>query len=259
MRPSEVSKERIVAAGELLVSNGKPVTGYALRFEVGGGMAARLKAVWEQHLAEKKAAPTIDPIADLPIEVAERFVQLQKDFGERLAALAAELNLTAVKTAERRVAEVIRAAEARCEQADLELSDGAATVEALESRLESAEAANRDQAAQIAAMKAEHQTQAVEIAQLRERLVHAEEGVERERAAARAERENHQAQAERARGELASLESAAQAERKKDQANAADAREEAARLQGKLELATTQYADLLRTLGERDSSKERPG
>lgn len=258
MRPSDVTKEQIVAAGELLVRNGKPVTGYALRMAVGGGMAARLKGVWDQHIAEKEAQST-EPLVDLPVEVAERLEQLQKEFSERLAVLAAEINLTAVQTAERRVQEVIRAAEASGKQAQQELADAAAAMEALESRLEASEATNRDQAAQIAAMDTARQAQAVEIAQLRERVAHAEEGVERERAAAREERAKHQAQAEQAREELASLQSAAQAERKKDQANAAEAREEAARLLGKLEMATTQYADLLRTLGAGGNARDGQG
>ena len=258
MRPSDATDEEIVAAGERLVSSGKPVTGYALRMAVGRGMAARLKAVWEQHIAAKAAQTTV-AIVDLPAEVKERLAQLQKEFGERLAALAAEINLTAVESAERRVVEAIRAAEARGEQAQHELADAAAAMEALESRLEVSEATNRDQAAKIATISTAHQAQAVELAQLRERLAHAEEGVERERAAAREERASHQAQAERVRDELATLHSAAQAERKKDQASAADAREEVARLQGKLELATAQYADLLRTLGERGAAGKRPG
>ena len=109
MRPAEFSPEEIVAAGEALVAAGRNVTGFALRQKVGGGNPNRLKQVWDEHLAAKNTTEA-EPVAELPVEVAEEVAAVTKSLTERLATLAVELNDKAVKAAERRVAEVLRTA-----------------------------------------------------------------------------------------------------------------------------------------------------
>ncbi|SFL55674.1 DNA-binding protein [Azotobacter beijerinckii] len=135
MRPAEFTLEEIVQAGEALQAAGRNVTGFALRQRVGGGNPNRLKQVWDDHLARSSVAEAV-PVAELPVEVAEELAAVTRALTERLAALAVELNDKAVKAAERRVAEVVRAAGEQREQAERELADAAQTVEDLEHQLD---------------------------------------------------------------------------------------------------------------------------
>ena len=68
-----------------------------------------MRQVWDEHLASNSVTQA-QPVAELPIEVAEEVVNVTKALAERIAALAVELNDKAVKAAERRVAEVLRTA-----------------------------------------------------------------------------------------------------------------------------------------------------
>jgi len=169
MRPAEYTTEEIIAAGETIQAAGRNVTGFALRQKVGGGNPSRLRQVWEEHLASKQTAE-VEPVADLPVEVAETVAAVTKALTERIAALAVELNDKAVKAAERRVAEVVRAAGEQRAQAERELADAAQTVDDLEEVLDQVKAEREAIQAQLAEKLAESQRQAVEIAQLKERL-----------------------------------------------------------------------------------------
>ncbi|MFC0712195.1 DNA-binding protein [Azorhizophilus paspali] len=113
------------------------VTGFALRQRVGGGNPTRLKQGWDDHLARSSVAEA-KPVAELPMEVAEELATVTRVLTERLATLAVELNDKAVKAAERRVGEVVRAAGEQREQAEWELADAAQTVEDLEHQLDGA-------------------------------------------------------------------------------------------------------------------------
>ena len=125
MRPAEFPAETIIQAGKELLSAGRNITGFALRTKVGGGNAARLKQVWDEHLSQ--AVTHTEPVAELPPEVADEVAGVSKELTERLAALAVELNDRAVKAADRRVAEVVRSAGEQREQAQRELADAALT------------------------------------------------------------------------------------------------------------------------------------
>lgn len=122
MRPVEFTPEEIITAGEALQAAGRNVTGFALRQRVGGGNPNRLKQVWDEHLASKTATQS-EPVAELPVEVAEEVGTVTKALTERISALAVELNDKAVKAAERRVGEVVRAAGEQREQAERELAE----------------------------------------------------------------------------------------------------------------------------------------
>ncbi|TQF08332.1 kfra protein, partial [Myxococcus llanfairpwllgwyngyllgogerychwyrndrobwllllantysiliogogogochensis] len=130
---------------------------------------SRLKQVWDEHVNSQAVANT-EPVAELPVEVAEEVAAVTKALTERLATLAVELNDKAVKAAERRVAEVIRAAGEQREQAERELADASVTVEDLESKLDEGKAAGEVLANRLAESQALSQAHAVELAQLRERL-----------------------------------------------------------------------------------------
>jgi len=101
MRPAEFTQEQIVAAGHALRDAGRNVTGFALRQRVGGGTPNRLKQVWDEFLASQSTARA-QPVAELPVEIAEEMAAVTRAPSERIAALAIELNDKAVKAAERR-------------------------------------------------------------------------------------------------------------------------------------------------------------
>lgn len=195
MRPAEFTPEEIVSAGEALQAAGRNVTGFALRQRVGGGNPNRLKQVWDEHLASK-ATTQSEPVAELPVEVAEEVGTVTKALTERISALAVELNDKAVKAAERRVGEVVRAAGEQREQAERELVDAAQTVDELEARLDEARTGAEALEKRLSEALATGQAQAVELAQLRERLAAAEQS-------AKSASELHVAEVTRLRAELA--------------------------------------------------------
>ena len=170
MRPIEFSPESIIQAGKDLQATGRNITGFALRQKVGGGNPSRLKQVWDEHLASQSVTKA-EPVAELPVEVAEEVALVTKELTQRLGALAVELNDKAVKAAERRVHEVVRSAGEQRAQAERELADASQTVDDLESMID--EATNQVTAleATLADLQAGHQAQAVELAQVRERLI----------------------------------------------------------------------------------------
>ncbi|MFA5924369.1 MAG: DNA-binding protein [Methylococcaceae bacterium] len=169
MRPVEFAPEAIIQAGQELRDAGRNITGFALRQKVGGGNPSRLKQVWDEHLASQSVTKA-EPVAELPIEVAEEVAIVTRALTERLSMLAVELNDKAVKAAERRVAEMVRAAGDQCEQAERELADASQTVDDLETKLDGMKAETEVVENRLAETQATSQTQAVELAKLRERL-----------------------------------------------------------------------------------------
>jgi len=169
MRPVEFSPESIITAGQDLQAIGRNITGFALRQKVGGGNPSRLKQVWDEHLASQSVTKA-EPVAELPVEVAEEVALVTKELTQRLAALAIELNDKAVKAAERRVHEVVRSAGEQRAQAERELADASQTVEDLESMVDEAASQVTGLETKMAELQAAHQAQAVELAQVWERL-----------------------------------------------------------------------------------------
>ena len=187
MRPVEFPLEAIIQAGRDLQTGGRNITGFALRQKVGGGNPSRLKQVWDEHLASQSVAKA-EPVAELPVEVAEEVAAVTKALTERLGALAVELNDKAVKAAERRVHEVARSAVEQREQAERELADASQAVDDLETKLDEARAHGEALEGRLAEVQVVSQAQAVELAQLRERL-----------SATEAERGRYQMESERLR------------------------------------------------------------
>lgn len=173
MRPVEFAPEQIVEAGQALQASGRNVTGFALRQKVGGGNPNRLKQVWDEHQASQSVAQ-VEPVAELPVEVAEQLKIVTGALTERLAALAVDLNDKAVKASERRVSEVVRAAGEQREQAERELADASQTVEDLERQLDEAQERIELLQQQLTDSGTVQQEQKVAIAHLQERLAAAE-------------------------------------------------------------------------------------
>ena len=218
-RPAEFAPEAIIQAGQELRDAGRNITGFALRQKVGGGNPSRLKQVWDEYLSSQSVTKA-EPVAELPIEVAI----VTKTLTERLSMLAVELNDKAVKAAERRVAEVVRAAGNQREQAERELADASSTVDDLETKLNEARAESGEFEKRLADAQATSQAQAVELAQLRERLVLTEQ-------TAKSAGEQHAVELERIRTELAEQKKAAQslvAERDSGRAELATVKAQAA-------------------------------
>jgi hypothetical protein len=130
MRPATYESEQIIEAGLALQAEGRNITGFALRNQVGGGNPTRLRQIWDEYQASQSTVVT-EPVAELPVEVAEE-VAVSAALSERITQLATELNDKAVRAAERWVAEVTRAAGEQTAQAERELADAAQTVDDLE-------------------------------------------------------------------------------------------------------------------------------
>lgn len=208
MRPVEFSDEAIIQAGQALRQAGRNVTGFALRQKIGGGNPARLRQVWDDHLASLTEAPT-QPVAELPTELAQAVASLTQTVNERIMALVVELNDQAVQAANGRVQEVLRTSEEQQQQAQQELAEAATAVNELDTQLVAAQTEVETLTNQLTDSQAQLQAQAIELAQLRERLVAAEEAG---RAAAQAhatELAQSRDTAERLRVELDTLREAA--------------------------------------------------
>jgi chromosome segregation ATPase len=231
MRPAEFAPEAIIKAGQELQAAGRNITGFALRQKVGGGNPSRLKQVWDEHLASQSVTKA-EPVAELPIEVAEEVAAVTRALTERLIALAVELNDKAVKAAERRVHEVVRSAGEQRAQAERELADASQTVDDLETKLDQTTAETKMLESKLAQVQATSQAQAVELAQVCERATvtertaktaeaqHAAE-LARMNAAIEADRTRHQQEADQLRAELAEHKKANQAATaERDQARA---------------------------------------
>lgn len=216
MRPIEFTPASIIEAGQALQDAGRNVTGFALRQRVGGGNPSRLKQVWDEYQAGGAGAP-VEPVAELPAEVAEEVAAVTKALTERLGALAVELNDKAIKAAERRVNEVVRSAGEQREQAERELVDAAATVDELEGKIDEANQAAGELRRELAAVQELAQGRAVDLAQVRERLAAVE-------SAAAATKEQHAADVGALRAahaaELSRVSSGMEAERKARQQEA---------------------------------------
>lgn len=212
MRPTEFTDEQIIQAGRDLQAAGRNITGFALRQKVGGGTPQRLKQVWDEHQSSQ-AATVAEPVAELPVGVAEVVAGVSRALTERIAELAVDLNDKAVKAAERKVHEVVRSAGEQRAQAERELMDASETVDDLETKLDESQTAADALASKLASVQEVHQEQAVELAQVRERLALTEKSAKaageqhvaelaRMNATIQTDRARHQAEADQARAEL---------------------------------------------------------
>lgn len=290
MRPVEFAPEAIIQAGLALQAVGRNITGFALRQKVGGGNPSRLKQVWDEHLTSQSVV-NVEPVAELPLEVAEEVALVTKALTERLVAMAVDLNDKAVKAAERRVHEVVRSAGEQRAQAERELADASQTVDELEIKLDEASDAAEGLAVSLRMGQAHQQTQAIELAQLHERLAAVEaerlrfqqeaQGLRAELAQQKEQSLRVLAERDQAQGQLlavtARAEAAAQAqqelaarqaqeierhgvnltrveqEREEARHNASAAREAAAKLGGQLEALQAQVSSLMQVLAQRQA------
>lgn len=211
MRPADFTVEQIIEAGQALQGAGRSITGFALRQKVGGGNPTRLKQVWDEYQSSQSVAE-IEPVAELPIEVAQQLAQVSEALVSRLNSMAVEINDRAVKASERRVAEVVRAAGEQREQAERELADASQTVDDLEQQLDSALEAGEVVKQQLAQAQASKQAQDVELAQVRERLAAVEKAAKGAADAATARDKQLQTQVNELKQQLIQAQEAKQAQ-----------------------------------------------
>lgn len=166
MRPVTYTPEDIIEAGKTLQAEGRNITGFALRNKVGGGNPNRLRHVWDEYQA-KESITAHESVAELPAEVAEIMKAGAAAFTGHITQLTVVLNDKAVRAAQRRVAEVIRAAER-------ELVNAAQTVDSQVETLDVLRDEHRTTLAKLDNIMAKEQAQPIELAQLYERLAAAE-------------------------------------------------------------------------------------
>lgn len=188
MRPATFETEQIIEAGLALQAEGKRITGFGLRNRTGGGNPARLKQVWDEYQATQ-TAPSTDPVAELPDEVADAVKGISATLAEQLAKLAAELNDKIIKAAERQVDDITRAAEKQQAETEQELADAAQTVDDLEQKLEAMTADFRKTQELLDNSREREQANLVELAQVRERLAATEDRLKASEAAAEQHRQ----------------------------------------------------------------------
>ncbi len=159
-RRPEVTDDSIVRAGQKLIDEGRRVTGFALRKEVGNtGDPKRLLKVWLAHLSSQSVTPD-DALLDIPVELEKALHSVVDETTEKLKSLALELNSAAVNTAEQRVRAAIELANKREQEAEAEVHDAALTIDDLEKQLTtlSLEYAQCQQALQLSKEETKAQT-----------------------------------------------------------------------------------------------------
>lgn len=196
MRPATFEPQQIIEAGLALQAEGRNITGFALRNRVGGGNPGRLKQVWDEYLSSQTEV-TAEPVAELPVEVAEEVKAVSAALAERISQLATELNDKAVRAAERRVAEVTRAAGEQTAQAERELADAAQTVDDLEDKLDGVTAELQKTLGLLDASREREQERTISLTEVRERLAASEkQHLETEKATKQASEQHRQQQAD---------------------------------------------------------------
>lgn len=139
--------------------------------------------------ADTQTAPSTEPVAELPDEVADAVQAISATLAEQLAKLAAELNDKVVKAAERRIDDITRAAEEQQAETEQELADAAQTVDDLEQKLEEMTADFRKTQELLDNSREREQVNLVELAQVRERLAATEDRLKASEAAAEQHRQ----------------------------------------------------------------------
>lgn len=141
MRPTEHSDADIISAGKKLSSQGKNVTGAALRQQLNGGSPTRLRNVWDAHLRETKGEAAGPPV-ELPFEVEENLKQLQDNLGAELRKLVTACHFISHNMAEKRTSEANALREAERNQHLAEMKDSDDEIERTSEKLELAQDLN---------------------------------------------------------------------------------------------------------------------
>ena len=168
MRPVEVTDEEIIAAGRSLVEQGRNVTGFALRKEIGNGAPNRLKAVWDQHQAQTVTPPESMPLPESMAGVLDR---LEAQWSAQLRELALELHTLAHRNAEQALQACREQLENARKTQNQEVEDALQTIETLDKQIRNLEQEREG-------LRQELQQQATQIGTLQAQLEHAHQQVQ---------------------------------------------------------------------------------
>jgi hypothetical protein len=144
-----VTADEIGRAGETLLAENRPVTGYSLRMRLGNrGDSKRLLAIWEEArrgIAETADQPPEAAVAPLPPDLAAQAAALGEHFAVEIrAAIAAAWAMAERRAAERHGGEVA-AARAAADAASLAQAEADEALSATDSAM-AVVAAERDKA-----------------------------------------------------------------------------------------------------------------
>ncbi len=131
MRPADFTDEMIIEAGKRLKEQGRKVTGYGLRNELGGGDQKRLISVW-RRFADQDAVEIVTEM-ELPPELEELLGGAGQALITHLRSITVSIHQSARKAADRQVAEMTRQFKELEEQTEAELKDAGVIIEKLES------------------------------------------------------------------------------------------------------------------------------
>lgn len=229
MRPADFTPEQIIEAGHALLAAGRNVTGFALRQRLGGGNANRLKQIWEEYAASQ-AVTRAEPVAELPVEVADALKAEVEALVGRVTNLVVDLNDRAVKAAERRVAELVRTTGEQREQMERELADASTAVDEMEVQLASSRDLVNMATRARDELKEKNQALAIELAQVRERAAATEKALQAEQQQREQDAKAAAAREDELREQLQQARAAEQAAREREAATA-----------GQLQAAQQQY------------------
>ena len=137
MRPADTTADEIIAAGQALLEAGKGVTGFGLRQLLGGGNAQRLKSIWDEY--ESSQVETVPAIVSLPVELDELVSGSAAKLAESFRAMAVAVYGQAKKDADKRVSELVAAAQEKALKAEGELVTASAVADEQDAKLEAQE------------------------------------------------------------------------------------------------------------------------
>ncbi|HAU5638608.1 DNA-binding protein [Citrobacter amalonaticus] len=169
MHDTVFEPKQVIDAGTALQSEGRNITGFALRNRIGGGNPGILKQMWDEYQSSHSDID-FNNADGLPVEVMDEVKSVSATLVERINLLATELNNKAVRAAERRVSEVTRAAGEQTAQTERELADATQTVEDLEEKLREAISENSWLSQSLESERLLSRQRGMEITQLKERL-----------------------------------------------------------------------------------------
>lgn len=169
MRPSEISDEDIIKAGNELLDQAINVSGFSLRRALGSGNTGRLFKVWEKHLASKHEE-TNDKLLELPVPVQTQLTELAGRLNTNIVSVVTELYGLAIADANRSANQVKEQASHDIARAEQQIEEAANLLDDVE-RLNQQHKANITELTQsLQDAQAMREDQAIELAQLRERL-----------------------------------------------------------------------------------------
>lgn len=183
MRPTEVTDDQIIQAGNQLESEQVRVTGFALRRLIGAGTPTRLIKVWNgfKEGAEHAQAPK-EEAQPLPGEIEPALKAVTEQMAAQLRQLVVALNANCQREAYAKIAHAQQEADAKCALYLEELTDASGQIENAEHQIEVLERHTQQQSVELSAAHERIAALTGELARAKEKLEQSELELERARA-----------------------------------------------------------------------------